>query len=71
MLLNTYFLHYKMKTYCLACRKHTNNVGLRNTTMTNKVIRNKSKCDECLSDKSRFIKQKPDKKVVINIIKQT
>ena len=40
-----------MRTYCLACRKHTNNVGLKNTTMTNKVIRNKSKCFECLSDK--------------------
>ena len=24
----------KMRTYCLACRKHTNNVGLRNITMT-------------------------------------
>ena len=33
-----------MRTCCLACRKHTNSVGLRNTTMTNKVIRNKTKC---------------------------
>ena len=33
-----------MKTYCLACRKHTNNVDSWNTTMRNKVIRNKSKC---------------------------
>ena len=33
-----------MKTYCLACRKHTNNVGSWNTTIINKVIRNKSKC---------------------------
>ena len=40
-----------MRTYCLACRKHTYNVGLKNTSMTNKVIRNKSKCFECLSDK--------------------
>ena len=46
-----------MRTYRLACRKHTNNVGIRNTTMTNKVIRNKSKY-VCLSDKSRFLKQK-------------
>ena len=30
-----------MRTYCFACRKHTNNVGSRNITMTNKVIRNK------------------------------
>ena len=47
-----------MRTNCLGCRKHTNNVGFGNTTMTNKVIRYKSKYDECLSDKSRFIKRK-------------
>ena len=51
-----------MRTYCLVRRKHTNNVGLRNTTMTNKVMRNKSKCGECFSDKSRFMKQKENKK---------
>ena len=51
-----------MKTYCLACRKHTNNVGSWNTTMTNKVIRNKSKCGVCLSDKSRSMKQNHNKK---------
>ena len=60
-----------MRTYCLACRKHTNNVGSRNITMKNKVIRNKSKCGICLSDKSRFLKQKHNKKVVSNIRKQT
>ena len=60
-----------MKTYRLACRKHTNNVGSWNITMTNKVIRNKSKCGVCLSDKARFIKQKHNKKVFSNIIKQT
>ena len=53
-----------MTTYCLACRKHTSNVGSLNTTMTNKVIRNKSKCGLCLSDKSRFMKQNHNKKVV-------
>ena len=37
--------------------------------MTNKVIRNKSKCGACLSDKARFSKQKHNKKVVSNIIK--
>ena len=58
MLLNTYFLKY------LGCRKQINNVGSWNTTMTNKVIRNKSKCGVCLSDKSRSMKQKPDKKYI-------
>ena len=44
-------------TYCLACRKHTNNIASRKAAMTNKVKRGKSRCSECLSDKSRFIKQ--------------
>ena len=59
-----------MKTYCLACRKLTNNVVSWNTTMTNKVIRNKSKRGVCLSDNSRFIKKKDIKKALGNIIKQ-
>ena len=48
----------KLKTYCLVCRKiHTNDIASTKVTMTNKVIRNKLKCGECLSDKSRFLKQ--------------
>ena len=47
-----------LRTYCLACRKHTHNFGSRNVPMKNKAIRNKSTCSECLSDKSRFMKQK-------------
>ena len=49
-------------TYCLACRKHTNNIASRKVTMTNKVIRDKSYCSEFLSNKSRFMKQKYNKK---------
>ena len=30
--------------------------------MTNKVIRDKSRCLDCVSDKSRFLKQKPNQK---------
>ena len=59
-----------MRTYCLSCRKHTNIVGSRNITMTKKVTRNKSKCGECLSDKSRFIKENIIKKALSNIMKQ-
>ena len=60
----------ELKTYCLACREHTGNIGSRKVTMTNKVIRDKSRCAQCLSDKSRFLKQKNSKEVV-SIIKQT
>ena len=51
----------KLKTFCLACKKYTSNIASRKVTMTNKVIRDKSSCGECLSDKSRFLKQKHKK----------
>ena len=51
-----------VRTYCLACRKHTNNIASRKVTMANKVVRDKSRCSECLCDKSRFMKQKHNKK---------
>ena len=42
----------KLRTYCLAY------IASRKVTMTNTVIRDKSRCGECLiSDKSRFMKQ--------------
>ena len=47
-----------LRTYCLACKKHTNNIASRKVTMKNKVIREKSGFSECLSDTSRFMKQK-------------
>ena len=51
----------KLNTYCLACKKHTSNIASRKATLTNKVIRHKSRSDECLFDKSRFLKQKHQK----------
>ena len=32
-----------LRTYCLACKEHTNNIASRKVTMTNKVIRDKSR----------------------------
>ena len=40
----------KLRTYCLACRKHTNNIASGKITMTNKVVRDNSRCGEYLSD---------------------
>ena len=51
-----------MRAYCLACREHTGNIGSKIITMTNKVIKNKSRCAQFFSDKSRFMKQKHDKR---------
>ena len=52
----------KLKTYCLAFREHTGNIGSRKVTMTNKKIRDKSRCAEYLSNKLRFLKQNLIKK---------
>ena len=52
----------KLRTYCLAYREHTNNIGSKTVTMTKKVIRDKSRCGQCCSEKLRFLKQKLNKK---------
>ena len=36
----------KLKSYCLACRKHTNNIASRKVTMKNKALIDKSRCGE-------------------------
>ena len=46
----------KLRTYCLACREHTNNIGSKRVTMTNKVAGDKSRRAQYLSDESRFMK---------------
>ena len=43
----------KSKTYCLACRKHTNNSGSKKLITLDAVIR-----AICNNKKSRFFKQK-------------
>ena len=32
-----------MQTYCLSCKKHTDNISSRKVIMTNKVVRQASK----------------------------
>ena len=54
-----------MPTYHLKCRRHTGNIGSK------KVILSKSRYAICNSKKSEFLKQKHNKKLVGNIIKQT
>ena len=56
-----YIVRMKLRTYCLTFRKHTNNIGSKRMTMTNKVIRDESRCGECLSDKSRFMAKEESK----------
>ena len=33
----------KLRTYCIACNKHTNNIASRKVTMTNIVVRDKTR----------------------------
>ena len=45
-------------TYCLWCKDYLKNFKPQEAKMTNKVLREKSRCVVCRSNKSRFLKQK-------------
>ena len=49
-------------TYFLGCKDFTHNFRLQEVKMTNKVLREKSNCVACRSNKSRFLKQKHNNK---------
>ena len=44
-------------TYCFGCKDYTKNFRPEKVKMTNKVLREKSYCVVCWSNKSRFLKQ--------------
>ena len=43
-------------TYCLGCKDYRHNFRPEEVEMTNKVLREKSNCDVCRSNKSSFLK---------------
>ena len=45
-------------TYCFGCKDYTQNFRPEKLKMTNKVLREKSQCVICRSNKSIFLKQK-------------
>ena len=45
-------------TYCLGCKDFTHNFRPQDVKMRNKVLREKSNCIVCRSNKSRLLKQK-------------
>ena len=47
---------YKIKSYCLKCRKDTENINSRVSNASNGKILLSSNCAICGSKKSRFIK---------------
>ena len=47
---------YKMESYCLKCRKYTENINPQVSRTSNGKIMISSKCAICNSKKSKFIK---------------
>ena len=44
-------------TYCLGCKDYTHNFGPQEVKMINQVLREKSNCIVCRSNKSEILKQ--------------
>ena len=58
---------YKIKSYCLKCRKDTENINRRVSNTSNGKTIILSKCAICGSKKSRFIKNQEAKGLLINL----
>ena len=56
-----------MKSYCLKCRKDTENINPKVSKTSNNRIMVLSKCAICGSKKSRFIKNQEAKGLLINL----
>ena len=53
-------------TFCFRCKDFTYSSRSQEVKMTNKVLREKSNCVVCWSNKSRFLKQKHNNKIWFN-----
>ena len=51
-------------TYYLGCKDYTHNFKPQEVKMASKVLRENSSCVVCRSSKSRFFKQKHNKKII-------
>ena len=56
-----------MKSYCLKCRKDTENINTKDSKTSNNRIMVLSKCAICGSKKSRFIKNQEAKGLLSNL----
>ena len=61
----------KMKSYCLNCRKNTENINSKVSKASNGKTMVLSKCAICDSKKSRFIKNQEVKGLLSNICDRT
>ena len=58
---------FKMKSYCLKCRKDTENINPKVSKTSNNRIMVLSKCTICGSKKSRFTKNQEEKGLLSNL----
>ena len=56
-----------MKSYCLKCRKNTENINPRDSKISNGRTMLLSKCAICGSEKPRFIKNQEAKRLLSNL----
>ena len=56
-----------MKTYCLVCRKNTDNVNSKMIKTRNDRRQLKSQCSVCGSKKSRFVKKQQAKGILSSV----
>ena len=56
-----------MKTYCLKCRKDTENVGPKMVRTKNNRLIMQWKCPVCIIKKSRFVKEQEGKGSLSNL----
>ena len=58
---------YKMESYCLKCKKNTENIDPEISSTSNGKAMMLSKCAICRSKKSRFIKDQEAKSLLSNL----
>ena len=56
-----------MKTYCVKCRKDTENIELKMVKTKNNRLVKQSKCSVCGIKKSRFVKEQEVKGLLSNL----
>ena len=56
-----------MKTYCLKCKKDTENINPKIFKTKNNRLLMQSKCRDCKNKKSRFVKEQDAKRLLSNL----
>ena len=56
-----------MKTYCLKCKKDTENIDPKMFRTKNNRLLMQSKCSNCRNKKSRFVKEQEAKDLLSNL----